>query len=77
MTNVLWNMDPQKAALMIDFHLRREHLPNIVFITIKRGYIWVPEPPPPHERSQQYRFFLQHRSGTPDKSQSYQASIQC
>ena len=33
--------------------------------------------PDPPEKSQKYRIFLQYCSRSPEKSQSYQASIQC
>ena len=34
-------------------------------------------PPPPSEKTQKYRVFQQYWSRSPEKSHSYQASIQC
>ena len=41
-----------------------------------RGGTWGPEPPP-SQKSQKYRVSWQYWSGSPEKSQSYQATIQC
>ena len=50
-----------------------EHSPE--FIGGSRGGTGFRTPP---EKSQKYRgFFLQYWSGSPEKSQNYQASIQC